>query len=279
MNIDDNHDDKIEYQIKNMLENVLGEDKLDDSAFYTLTLSENITNYSTTELNPKMKRAFTAKEGKMKNNLSHLTESKNHSEIIQNIKNPERVFVNNHPQAERNFNFQPYPVNNYGVVPPNEYKLNVILDNGTANHNYEQPVNYYPNYYHNPSSNFESNPNKFHLNFNNNNLNYRSPNISLSGSFNHYSKTPSPKVVDRANSRINSPQIYNAPGSPQIFNAPGSPQIFNAPGSPQIYNPPRSPYQMNSMNYSQNKLNCNSFVSTKSLNNSSSRYEYVLIKH
>jgi hypothetical protein len=245
MNIDDNQDDRIEYQIKNMLENVLGEEKIDESAFYTLTLSENITNYSSTELNPKIKRAFTAKEGTMKNNLSQLNESKNRSEIIQNLNNPERVFINNYPLVENHFNFQQYPVNNYGVGPV-EYKLNVILDNRNTNNNNEQPVNFYQNYYNNPSPNLESNTSKFHLNFNNNNnLNYRSPNISLNNSFNHYSKTPSPKVVDRTNIRINSPQVFNAPGSP---------------------------YQMNSMNFSQNKPNCNSFVSTRSLNNSSSRY-------
>jgi len=72
MNIDDNQDDRIEYQIKNMLENVLGEEKIDESAFYTLTLSENITNYSSTELNPKIKRAFTAKIISISNNIQSI---------------------------------------------------------------------------------------------------------------------------------------------------------------------------------------------------------------
>lgn len=252
MNIDENHDDKIEYQIKNMLENVLGEDKIDESAFYTLTLSENIINYSSSEFNPKIKRAFTANEGQINKDFSQLIDSKNASQVKQTVKNPEFVFIDNNDQIDNKFNFQQYPLNNYAVSPV-EYKLNVILDNGTSYNNLEQPNNFYQNYLKNPCSNQESNNNKFHLNFNNN-LNCKSPNISLNNSYINYSKTPSPKLVNRVNCRINSPQIFNTPSSP---------------------------YQMNSMILSKNNLGCNSYVSTKSNNNSYSRYKsfYLVLIH
>jgi hypothetical protein len=222
MNFDDNHDDKIEMQIKNMLETVLGEEKIDETAFATLGLSDNQIEFTSQDFLRKEKKAFTTVE-KMPNEIIQLNvidPSLNYMQT-QNIRLPDNFYAKNyetensifgdnnykHSNIFQNHTFD-YPHNNQMIQnPQRSFNKNYEPQNLNSNFMISQPNMMY-------ASNNSLNKNMFH--FNNNNVMYHSPNLSFNSSYMKNSASNSPEnVYERGQRKFNTVQT-NFPPSQQF---------------------------------------------------------------
>ena len=190
MNSEDNLDDKIEKQIKNMLDNVLEDESINVDVFNTLSLSENHTDYSSQEFNRRDKRALSSID--KKKDIIHS------NEIEQGINRNDKFFSYKKKSNETQYNSNHLsPFSN--VISNRFYQMN------NSNINFRDEIQNYnlnANIVVTPCEtlNFEKN----HYLFNNRSGGYLSPNISFNSSRVNTSGSASPESVGQSsNNKFN----------------------------------------------------------------------------